>query len=101
MLPPDSARVTGAFNRAGGAHAQRAVWLTSGLERRLSASHIPWMARKSHTRLLEVEVTPLNPKLWQWRVCEGDTPLMAGFATSRETAQIEGDSALFRLLTAG
>jgi hypothetical protein len=27
--------------------------------------------------------------------------LKAGFATSRETAQIDGDSALFRLLSAG
>jgi hypothetical protein len=39
--------------------------------------------------------------VWEWRVYEGDTPLKAGFATSRETAQIDGDSALFRLLSAG
>jgi hypothetical protein len=32
---------------------------------------------------------------------EVDTPLMVGFATSRETAQIDGDSALFRLPSAG
>ena len=37
----------------------------------------------------------------EWRVYEGDTPLMTGFETSRETAQIEGDRALFRLLSAG
>jgi hypothetical protein len=29
------------------------------------------------------------------------TPLMTGFETSRETAQIEADSALFRLLSVG
>jgi len=59
------------------------------------------MAERSHPRLLEVEVVPLKPTLWEWRVYEGDTPLMVGFAPSRETAQIEGDSALFRLLSAG
>jgi hypothetical protein len=56
------------------------------------------MAKKSDQRLLEVTVTPLEPARWEWRVYEGDTPLMTG---SRETAQIEGDSALFRLLSAG
>jgi hypothetical protein len=67
----------------------------------LSALHIPWMAKKSHPRLLEVTVVPLEPTRWEWRVYEGDTPLMTGFETSRETAQIEGDRALFRLLSAG
>jgi hypothetical protein len=59
------------------------------------------MAKKPPVRLLEVAVIALEPTLWEWRVYEGDTPLMAGFATSRETAQVEGDSALFRLLSAG
>ena len=59
------------------------------------------MAKKSYARMLEVTVTPLEPTRWEWRVYEGDTPLMTGFETSRETAQIEGDSALFRLLCAG
>ena len=59
------------------------------------------MAKKSHPRLLEVTVNPLDPARWEWRVYEGDTPLMAGFETSRETAQIEGDGALFRLLSVG
>ena len=59
------------------------------------------MAKKSHPRLLEVTVFPLEPTRWEWRVYEGDTPLMTGFETSRETAQIEGDSALFRLLSVG
>jgi hypothetical protein len=58
------------------------------------------MAKKSDPRLLEVTVTPLEPARWEWRVYEGDTPL-TGFETSRETAQIEGESALFRLLSAG
>ena len=59
------------------------------------------MAKKSHPRLLEVRVIPLDPTRWEWRVYEGDTPLMAGFESSRETAQIERDRALFRLLSAG
>ena len=62
---------------------------------------MPWMAKKSHPRLLEVKVIPLDLTRWEWRVYEGDTPLMVGFETSRETAQIEGDRALFRLLSAG
>ena len=59
------------------------------------------MAKKSDPRLLEVTVVSLEPTRWEWRVYEGDTPLMTGFETSRETAQIEADSALFRLLSAG
>jgi hypothetical protein len=59
------------------------------------------MAKKSHPRLLEVTVISLEPTRWEWRVYEGDTPLMTGFETSRETAQIEGDRALFRLLSVG
>jgi hypothetical protein len=57
--------------------------------------------QKPHPRLLEFAVIRLEPTLWEWRVYEGDTPLMAGFATSRETGQFDGDSALFRLLSAG
>jgi hypothetical protein len=57
------------------------------------------MPNRSHPRLLEVAVIPLEPTRWEWRIYEGDTPLMTGFETSRETAQIEGDSALFRLLS--
>jgi hypothetical protein len=56
---------------------------------------------KSYLRPLEVAVISLEPTRWEWRVYEGDTPLMVGFETSRETAQIEGDNALFRLLSAG
>jgi hypothetical protein len=43
----------------------------------------------------------LEPMRWEWRVCEGDTLLMTGFETSRETAQTEGDRALFHLLSVG
>jgi hypothetical protein len=53
------------------------------------------------SRLLEVRLIPLKPDRWEWQVCEGETLLMVGFETSRETAQIEGNSALFLLLSAG
>jgi hypothetical protein len=48
-----------------------------------------------------VRVIPLKPDQWEWQVCEDDTPLVMGYETTRETAQIKGDSALYRLLSAG
>jgi hypothetical protein len=59
------------------------------------------MAKKLYPRLLVVEVFQLKPTLWEWRVFQGDTALETGTATSRETAQIDGDGALFRMLCAG
>ncbi len=59
------------------------------------------MAKKLYQRLLEVEVFQLKPALWKWRVYEGDTPLKTGLATSREVAQVDGDTALFSMLFAG
>jgi hypothetical protein len=52
-------------------------------------------------RLLEVTVTPQEPTLWKWHVSEANVELVHGYATSRETAQINGDHALFALLSAG
>jgi hypothetical protein len=49
-------------------------------------------------RLLEVKLTALKLGQWEWQVCDHETPLMSGYESSRETAQIEGDSALFLLL---
>jgi hypothetical protein len=59
------------------------------------------MADKPLPRLLEVKVAALKPEWWEWQVCESDTPIMTGHATSRETAQIDGDNALFLLLSKG
>jgi hypothetical protein len=59
------------------------------------------MAKKYYPRLFEVTVTQLEPTPWEWRVCERDTLLMRGLETSRETAQLEGDNALFHLLSVG
>lgn len=56
------------------------------------------MAKFLGTRLLEVKLTALRPEKWEWQVCESDTLVMSGHETSRETAQIEGNSALFYLL---
>ena len=52
------------------------------------------MAKKHNVIVIADEV-------YEWLVYEGDTPLKMGFETSRETAQIAGDSALFRLLSVG
>jgi hypothetical protein len=61
-------------------------------------AHIPGMAKAPRSRLLEVKLTALNPGRWEWQVCESETLIMSGHETSRESAQIEGDSALFLLL---
>jgi hypothetical protein len=58
------------------------------------------MAKLRRIRLLEVNLIALKPDQWEWRVCEGETPIAIGFATSRESAQIDGDTALFKLLSA-
>jgi hypothetical protein len=56
---------------------------------------------KSHftPRLLEVTLTPLEPTLWKWDVSEANLEVAHGYATSRETAQIDGDRALFAMLS--
>jgi hypothetical protein len=59
------------------------------------------MAKKLRVRLLEVDVMAQEPTLWRWRVSESDQELVHGYATSRESAQIDGDNALFKLLSLG
>lgn len=48
--------------------------------------------------MLEVKLTAVDYVRWEWQVCEHDSPLLSGYAGSRATAQVEGDSALFLLL---
>jgi hypothetical protein len=50
-------------------------------------------------RLLEVFVAAVDPARWKWSVLNGINEIGAGFESSRETAQREGDTALFQLLT--
>lgn len=50
-------------------------------------------------RLLDVSVEAIEPTRWQWRVVDGAIEIASGTETSRETAQIKGDSALFELLS--
>jgi hypothetical protein len=50
-------------------------------------------------RLLQVDVTPLEPTLWKWHISEANLEVAHGYATSRETAQIHGDNALFAMLS--
>jgi hypothetical protein len=78
--------------------AQFDWWRRFRLENGPVGAHILGMAKNSRLRLLEVRVIPLKSNQWEWRVCDGDTPIMTGYESSRETAQIEGDSALFLLL---
>jgi hypothetical protein len=54
---------------------------------------------KFKVRLLEVNVAAIEPTRWKWNVSEGEVEIACGFETSRETAQIEGDTALFALLS--
>jgi hypothetical protein len=62
-------------------------------------AHILWMV--SRTRLFEVKLIALLPERWEWQVLDSDVLIMSGYATSRETAQIEGNGALFLLLRSG
>jgi len=57
------------------------------------------MAKNIVPRLLEVTVSAFRPDLWKWQVCEGENEVSHGYETTRETAQIRGDSALFDLLS--
>jgi hypothetical protein len=51
--------------------------------------------------LLDVTVKSIRPVLWKWQVCGRDAEVSYGYETSRETAQIAGNGALFRLLSKG
>lgn len=52
-------------------------------------------------RLLEVSVIELSPTKWKWQVWAHDAEIAHGIESSRETAQICGDSSLFNLLSEG
>ncbi len=49
-------------------------------------------------RLLEVLLYSKEPTRWKWPVMDGPVEIVGGYETSRETAQIAGDSPLFELL---
>jgi hypothetical protein len=53
---------------------------------------------KSAHRMLEVTVKAQEPTLWKWQISEANLEVAHGYATSRETAQIDGDTALFAML---
>jgi hypothetical protein len=59
------------------------------------------MANTPAVRLLEVTVTAQEPTLWKWAISEGEAEVAHGYETSREAAQIGGDSALFAMLSVG
>jgi hypothetical protein len=59
------------------------------------------MTKQPPVRLLEVTVTAQEPAHWKWHVSGCDGVLAHGYATTRETAQIDGDNALFKMLSVG
>jgi len=59
------------------------------------------MSKNFQIRLLSVGVTAQQPTLWKWTVSDSEREVVHGYATSRETAQIDGDTALFKLLSLG
>ena len=63
--------------------------------------HVGKMAKQTRVRLLEVIVSAQKePTRWKWHVSEGGLELVHGYATSRETAQRNGDSVLFTMRSA-
>jgi hypothetical protein len=78
-----------------GNHAVPTFRLESGRSR----AHIPRMAKHHTVRLLEVTVTAQEPALWKWHISDGAVEVAYGYDTSRAAAQIDGDSALFALLS--
>lgn len=59
------------------------------------------MAQKVPVWMLEVTVESILPTLWEWRVCDREVEVAYGYETSRETAQICGDTVMFRMLSRG
>jgi hypothetical protein len=57
------------------------------------------MANSPSVRLLDVDVAALEPTLWKWAIIDKNCEVSHGYATSRETAQFEGNNALFALLS--
>jgi hypothetical protein len=57
------------------------------------------MSDEMSIRLLDVDVTAVQPTLWKWAISEKNFEVSHGYATTRETAQVEGDNALFALLS--
>jgi hypothetical protein len=77
------------------------MWQLGSLESCPFASHMLAMAKSFRARLLEVTVTAEEPARWKWDISEHGLEVMYGYEESRETAQIEGDTALFKLLSEG
>jgi hypothetical protein len=67
----------------------------------MGGSYIAWMNKHPAPRLLEVAVVAKEPTRWRWHISEADFEVAHGYAASRETAQIDGDNALFAMLSEG
>jgi len=73
------------------------LWRDGSIDR--IKAHIEGMKTYFTPRLLEVTVTSQKPIRWKWRVSEANVEVAYGYAASRETAQIDGDHALFAMLS--
>jgi hypothetical protein len=61
--------------------------------------HMAKMANELNVRLLDLEVSGLDSKLWKWTISEKGLEVSHGYAASEEAAQNEGDNALFALIS--
>ncbi|HZR74191.1 hypothetical protein [Bradyrhizobium sp.] len=57
------------------------------------------MADEFCVRLLNLDVTELDPTLWKWVISERGIEVSRGYAASRESAKSDGNIALFALLS--
>jgi hypothetical protein len=61
----------------------------------LLRAQVQWMISNFRVRLLEVDVTALEPTRWKWTISEKSSEVVHGYVASRETAQFDGDDAPF------
>lgn len=57
------------------------------------------MVNHLNVRLLDLDVSALDSKLWKWTISEKGLEVSFGYAVSKVAAQIDGDNALFALLS--
>jgi hypothetical protein len=50
-------------------------------------------------RLLDLDVSALESRLWKWTISDKGLEVLYGYAVSEQAAQIEGDNALFALIS--
>jgi hypothetical protein len=96
------------MNQQGASYIQKSIQFAcraennqaiGGLVMRHRDAHLATMVNNPSARLLDVDVTAMEPTRWRWAISDKSVEVSHGYATSRETAQIEGNNALFALLS--